>query len=102
MGYGMIILLAGLQGIPDSLYDSADIDGASQVRKFLHITFPLLSPISFFVIVLSVINGFETELRQRIVGFNTHVLVFALGWILIGIDAIRRDKSMLATGPAAA
>ena len=58
MGYDMVILLAGLQGIPESLYESADLDGATPIQKFLRITFPLLSPISFFVIVMLVIGAF--------------------------------------------
>ncbi len=83
MGYGMIILLAGLQGIPDSLYDSADIDGAGTFQKFLHITFPLLSPISFFVIVLSVIGAFKSfdiifVMTQGGPGFATSVYVFRI------------------------
>jgi multiple sugar transport system permease protein len=83
MGYGMIILLAGLQGIPDSLYDSADIDGASRFTKFLHITFPLLSPISFFVIVLSVIGAFRTfdiifVMTGGGPGYSTSVYMFTL------------------------
>ncbi len=83
MGYFMVIFLAGLQGIPDSLYDSADIDGASGLQKFLRITFPLLSPISFFVIVLSVINAFRTfdiifVMTQGGPGFATSVYMFAL------------------------
>jgi ABC-type sugar transport system permease subunit len=58
MGYDMVILLAGLQGIPESLYESADLDGAKPFQKFARITFPLLSPISFFVIVMLVIGAF--------------------------------------------
>jgi multiple sugar transport system permease protein len=83
MGYGMIILLAGLQGIPDSLYDSADIDGAGTFQKFRHITFPLLSPISFFVIVLSVIQAFRSFDMIFVMtgggpGFATTVYMFSL------------------------
>jgi ABC-type sugar transport system permease subunit len=58
MGYFMIVFLAGLQGIPESLYEAADLDGATPIQKFTKITFPLLSPISFFVIVMLVINAF--------------------------------------------
>jgi len=58
MGYFMIVFLAGLQGVPESLYEAADLDGATPFQKFTKITFPLLSPISFFVIVMLVINAF--------------------------------------------
>lgn len=58
MGYFMVVFLAGLQGIPDSLYEAADLDGTTPFQKFTRITFPLLSPISFFVIVMLVIGAF--------------------------------------------
>ncbi|MDQ2671234.1 MAG: sugar ABC transporter permease, partial [Actinomycetota bacterium] len=43
-GYNMVIFLAGLQGIPDHLYDAAKVDGATAWRRFLNVTLPLLSP----------------------------------------------------------
>ncbi len=49
LGYNTIILLAGLQGISDSYYEAADIEGISAVKKFTKITLPLLSPSIFFV-----------------------------------------------------
>jgi multiple sugar transport system permease protein len=59
LGYNMIIYLAGLQGIPQDLYEAADIDGASSVRKFFKITLPLLSPTTFFLLVTGVIGSFK-------------------------------------------
>jgi multiple sugar transport system permease protein len=59
IGANMIILLAGLQGIPDTLYEAARIDGANPVQEFRHVTIPMLSPVLFFVIVISVINSFQ-------------------------------------------
>lgn len=59
IGANMIILLAGLQGIPVSLYEAARIDGASRWREFRHVTLPMLSPVLFFVIVISIINSFQ-------------------------------------------
>jgi multiple sugar transport system permease protein len=56
LGTNIIILLAGLQSIPDTLYEAATLDGASRPRTFLHITLPLLSPTLFLVVVLSVIG----------------------------------------------
>ena len=44
-GYNMVIYLAGLQSIPASLYESAEIDGASFIKKFRHVTLPLLVPL---------------------------------------------------------
>jgi multiple sugar transport system permease protein len=59
LGFVMVILLAGLQAIPRQLYEAARIDGASAWHQFRHVTLPLLSPSTFFVVVISLINGFQ-------------------------------------------
>ncbi|MBP8638324.1 MAG: sugar ABC transporter permease [Dictyoglomi bacterium] len=59
VGGQMIILLAGLQGIPEQLYEAADIDGANLWHKFWHITLPMLSPSIFFVTIMQVISSFQ-------------------------------------------
>jgi multiple sugar transport system permease protein len=59
-GTRMIIFLAGLQGIPDSLYDAAAIDGAGWLRQTMHVTLPLLTPTIFFNLVLGVIGALQT------------------------------------------
>lgn len=59
MGYYMILYLAGLQNIPESLYESADMDGASAFRKFRSITLPLLTPTTFFVLITSFLSSFK-------------------------------------------
>ncbi|NOY09886.1 MAG: sugar ABC transporter permease [Spirochaetes bacterium] len=58
-GPRMIIFLAGLQEIPDQLYESADIDGANMFDKFIHITLPLLSPAIFLNIITTVMRAFQ-------------------------------------------
>jgi multiple sugar transport system permease protein len=58
-GNKMLIFLAGLQGIPESLYEAADIDGANGPQKFLNITLPLISPAMFFNLILGVIASFQ-------------------------------------------
>jgi multiple sugar transport system permease protein len=58
-GGRMIIFLAGLQGIPQEMYEAADIDGASQIGKFFHVTLPLLTPTIFFNLVLGVIGALQ-------------------------------------------
>lgn len=60
VGFQMLIFLAGLQGIPGSLYEAASIDGASKRHQFFKITLPLLSPITFFIFVITVIDAFKT------------------------------------------
>lgn len=59
VGYNMIILLAGLQGISDSYYEAADIEGASEWKKFTRITIPLLSPSIFFITITMLMNAFK-------------------------------------------
>ncbi len=58
-GGRMIIFLAGLQGIPQELYEAAEIDGASKVDKFFTVTLPLLTPTIFFNLVLGVIGALQ-------------------------------------------
>jgi multiple sugar transport system permease protein len=58
-GYNMLIFLAGLQTIPDELYEAASIDGAGPWRRFLHITFPSLGPVFLFVAVTTMIGFFQ-------------------------------------------
>ena len=59
MGYNMVILLAGLQGVPQELLEAASIDGAGKMRRFWHITVPLITPTIFFLSIISVINSFQ-------------------------------------------
>jgi multiple sugar transport system permease protein len=58
-GYSMVIFLAGLQGVPAHLYEAAQVDGAGRWQQFRHITVPMLSPTTFFLIVTSVISSFQ-------------------------------------------
>jgi len=59
MGYTALLVFAGLQTIPKSLYEAAAIDGASEVRTFLGITLPLLRPVLVFVLVTTIIGSFQ-------------------------------------------
>ncbi|AOT68190.1 carbohydrate ABC transporter permease [Geosporobacter ferrireducens] len=58
-GYNMVLFLAGLQNIPPEYYEAADIDGASNWHKFRNITLVYLTPTTFFVFVMSIINSFK-------------------------------------------
>ncbi|TKR33122.1 sugar ABC transporter permease [Luteimonas gilva] len=58
-GYNMVIFLAGLQSIPQDLYEAARIDGASKWRQFLHITLPMLGPVLLVVGVITVSGYFQ-------------------------------------------
>lgn len=59
VGYNMIILLAGMQGINSVYYEAASIDGASEITQFFKITVPMLTPTVFFVMITSIISGFQ-------------------------------------------
>lgn len=59
LGFVMVIMLAGLQTIPQDVIEAAWVDGASAWQRFWRVTLPLLSPSAFFVVVISLINGFQ-------------------------------------------
>jgi multiple sugar transport system permease protein len=58
-GFGMVVFLAGLQAIPQQLYEAAKVDGSNPWQSFRNITLPMLSPSFFFVIVTSIIASFQ-------------------------------------------
>jgi multiple sugar transport system permease protein len=106
VGYSMVIFLAGLQGIPRHLYDAAAVDGATGWRRLWHITLPLLSPTTFFILVMAVIRSFQAfgqvyMLTEGGPAYATSTIVFyiyeraflalhmgyasALAWVLFGV-----------------
>lgn len=81
LGYNIVIILAGLQGIPESLYESADIDGANVIQKFFKITIPSLSSTLFFLMVISFIRSFQVFTPVQIMteggpGYSSSVIVY--------------------------
>ncbi|KAB8287564.1 carbohydrate ABC transporter permease [Bifidobacterium avesanii] len=70
-GSPMVIFLAGLRQIPRELYEAASVDGAGKWRQFVSITLPMLSPIIFFNLVMSIINSFQTFTQAFIVSGGT-------------------------------
>ncbi|TXK82607.1 carbohydrate ABC transporter permease [Paenibacillus sp. N3.4] len=108
-GSSMVIFLAGLKQIPNELYEAAEVDGASKVRQFFSITFPMLSPIILFNLVLQTIGSFQTFTQAFVITrggpvHSTHVYAMylyerafdrmqmgyasALAWILLIIIAV--------------
>ena len=71
VGYNVIILLAGMQGISKSYYEAASLDGAGPVAQFFKITLPMVSPTIFFVLITGLIGGFQ---------------VFDSIYMLLGVD----------------
>jgi multiple sugar transport system permease protein len=103
VGYPMIILLAGLQAIPDSLYEAATVDGASAWSRFWRITLPLLTPSLFFLTIMQFITSFQVfgiiyvmthggpanatnvyiyQIYQSAFAFGRLGYAAAMGWIL--------------------
>lgn len=70
VGYDIVIFLGGLGNIPKEMYDAAKVDGAQGWQLFRHITFPLLSPTTFFLLILTVIGTFKA--------FN-HIYIMTMG-----------------------
>lgn len=59
MGFNMIVVLAGLQGVPESLVEAATLDGAGPINRFLHVTVPFLTPTIFLLTILQTIGSFQ-------------------------------------------
>lgn len=106
LGFVMVILLAGLQAIPTELIEAARVDGAGWWRRLWSIVLPLLSPSTFFVVVISLINGFQVfdqvyamtsggpDNATETVVLRVHALAFrygeagnaaALSWLLFAV-----------------
>lgn len=83
VGLNTVIMLAGMQGIPEELYESAMIDGATVWSKFRHITLPLLSPTLFFLLIVNTLNAFQTFTQIHVMTSggpldSTNVLVYSI------------------------
>nr|WP_243647142.1 sugar ABC transporter permease [Scopulibacillus darangshiensis] len=75
IGYNMVIILSGLQGIPTTYYEAATIDGAGPFVKFFKITLPMLSPVIFFVTIMSLISAFQVfDLILMMIGPNNNAI----------------------------
>ena len=59
VGTMMVVFLAGLQGVPQTLYDAAAIDGAGRLAQFRHVTLPMITPLIFFNLVVGIISSFQ-------------------------------------------
>jgi multiple sugar transport system permease protein len=79
----MVIFIAGIQNIPASLYEAAEIDGAGRVSRFFRITFPMLTPVVFFNLIMQTINAFQAFTPAFIIskgsgGFRDSILFYTL------------------------
>ncbi|NGP59312.1 sugar ABC transporter permease [Paenibacillus thiaminolyticus] len=104
VGAGMIIFLAGLQGVPSSLLEAAKLDGAGRWTSFWNVTFPMISPVFLFQLIMSVIESFQVftqayvmtqggpNYSTRFYVYNVYVSAFkdfrlgyasAMAWLLL-------------------
>ncbi|MBP5266171.1 MAG: sugar ABC transporter permease [Lachnospiraceae bacterium] len=70
LGSSIILYLAGLQNIPRDYYEAAEIDGAGSWDKFANITWPLLSPVTFYILITSLIGGFQVFVEVQVMASN--------------------------------
>ena len=120
MGVNILYFLAGLQAVPQELYEAAEIDGAGTWDRFRHITFPLLKPVTIYVLTISVYGGFRmfeesyvywqanspsdigltivSYLYQRGIQMNEMGLASAIGVVLLGIVLTINLMQLFMTG----
>ena len=82
VGGAMVLFLAGLQDVPRSLYESAEIDGASPLRQFWNITVPMVSPVLYFNLIMGIIGSVQEFVKPFVMmptgGENRSALLFAV------------------------
>jgi multiple sugar transport system permease protein len=93
-GSCMVIFVAGIKNIPQSLYEAAEIDGASRFRLFWNVTFPMLTPIIFFNLLMQIISAFQAFTPSFIIGkgtggFRDSILFYTLYLYLQGFKEFK-------------
>jgi len=97
-GPNMILYLAALQGVPKDFYEAAEIDGANGWQKFWNVTWPMIGPTTFFILIMSVIGGFQSGFDAAFVmtgggpnGSTTTIMYYiynnAFQWFRMGYAA---------------
>jgi multiple sugar transport system permease protein len=93
-GNAMVVYLAGLQDVPTSLYEAAIIDGAGFFQRLVHVTIPMISPVIYFNVVLSIISGFQAFTQAFIMSGSTgaparSTLFYVLNLYNVGFQDLR-------------
>ena len=93
-GNAMVVYLAGLQDVPTSLYEAAIIDGAGFFQRLFHVTIPMISPVIYFNVVLSIISGFQAFTQAFIMTGSTgaperSTLFYVLNLYNVGFQDLR-------------
>jgi ABC-type sugar transport system permease subunit len=71
IGNAMLTMLAGMQGVPTDLYDAAKVDGATPFQSFMNVTFPMISPVIFYNLVLNIVGLFQYFLVPLVINAGT-------------------------------
>ncbi len=85
IGFDLVIYMAALQNVPKNLYEAAQLDGANEFQKFMHVTFPMISPTTFFLVIIQFITCFKIFTAIYIMNFgdtaysNTSMVVEVFG-----------------------
>ena len=85
MGYCIVIILSGLQSIGTTYYEAAKIDGANAVQRFISITFPMITPTIFFLLITRVIGAFNQFDLVYMLGGNEGPVQESLRTLVFGI-----------------
>ncbi len=101
-GGGMLIYLSALQGIPTQLYEAATIDGAGRLRRFWHVTIPMISPVILFTFITGVIGSFQVFTPAWVITGGTGAPAYAsMFYVLyLFLNAFRRYSMGIAAAQA--
>lgn len=80
LGYTMLLYLAALQSVSRSYYEAAELDGASGFKSFWHITWPMVRPVTFFIIVTNIIGGSQIFTEMNIMTLQAGLNMLQPPW----------------------
>jgi multiple sugar transport system permease protein len=101
-GGGMLIYLSALQGVPTHLYEAATIDGAGRIRRFWHVTLPMISPVILFTFITGVIGSFQVFTQAWVINGGTGAPAYSsMFYVLyLFLNAFRRFRMGTAAAQA--
>ena len=102
VGGGMLIYLSALQGVPTQLYEAATIDGAGYLKRFWHVTLPMISPVILFTFITGVIGSFQVFTQAWVINGGTGAPAYSsMFYVLyLFVNAFRRYRMGLAAAQA--
>jgi multiple sugar transport system permease protein len=101
LGYGVLIYLVGFRNLPKSVYEAAQLDGASGIQSFLYMSVPLLKPITLYVSVVTLVSGFNVYAQVYVLASDTQGAPGRLVRVLV-LDMLENSFQNFRVGYAAA